>query len=165
MMLDEILIRPIIKEDNETIAAIIKNTLIEFDGDRPGTAFYDESLFNMFDAYQNEKEKYYVATLNGEIVGGCGIKQLDNEISYICELQKMYISPKARGKKIGKKLLDVCLNYATSTGYGQCYLETFSTMFDALNLYRKNGFQIIQKPMGNTGHRACNTWLLKNLNE
>lgn len=164
MTLDEILIRPITQEDNETIATIIKNTLIEFDGDKPGTAFNDESLLNMFDAYQNEKEEYYVALLNSELVGGCGIKQLDNEISGVCELQKMYIAPKARSKKIGKKLLDVCLDFAIKAGYEQCYLETFSTMDDALNLYRKNGFQIIPKPIGNTGHRACNTWLLKDLN-
>jgi len=163
MMLDEILIRPILQEDNGAIATIIKNTLIEFDGDKPGTAFHDESLLNMFDAYQNEKEEYYVAIYNGELVGGCGIKQLDNEISNVCELQKMYIAPEARGKKIGKKLLDISLDFAIKSGYEQCYLETFSTMHDALSLYRNNGFQFIPKPIGNTGHGACNTWLLNDL--
>lgn len=162
-MLDEIIIRPIAQSDNERIASIIREVLIEFDGDRPGTAFYDESLSNMFDAYQNEAEKYYVALLNGEVVGGCGIKQLEHENSVICELQKMYIAPKARSKKIGKKLLDICLVFAKKSGYKQCYLETFSTMYDAQNLYRKNGFQSILKPIGTTGHNACNTWLLKDL--
>lgn len=165
MMPDEILIRPITQKDNEAIASIIKNTLIEFDGDKPGTAFNDKSLLNMYEAYQKEKEEYYVAILSGELVGGCGIKHLDNEISEICELQKMYISPKARGKKIGKKLLDVCLDFAELTGYKQCYLETFSTMYGALTLYKKNGFRLIEKPIGNTGHKSCNTWLLKDLNK
>ena len=162
-MLDEIIIRPIARSDNEKIASIIRKVLIEFDGDRPGTAFYDESLSNMFDAYQNKVEKYYVALLNGEVVGGCGIKQLEHENLAICELQKMYIAPEARSKKIGKKLLDVCLIFAKKSGYKQCYLETFSTMFDALNLYSNNGFQHILNPIGTTGHNACNTWLLKNL--
>lgn len=164
-MFNEIIIRQIAISDNERIASIIRKVLIEFDGDKPGTAFYDKSLSNMFDAYQNEAEKYYVALLNGEVVGGCGIKQLEQGNSTICELQKMYITPEARSKKIGKKLLDVCLIFARNSAYKQCYLETFSTMNDAINLYRKNGFRQISKPIGTTGHNACNTWLVKDLNQ
>jgi len=161
-MLDEIIIRPISFDDNETISAIIKNTLIEYDGNKPGTAFNDESLLNMFATYQNENEQYFVALLNGNLVGGCGIAQLDNNLA-ICELQKMYISPEGRGKKVGKKLLDVCLEFATASGYRQCYLETFSTMYDAIHLYTKNKFFQIQQPIGSTGHDACNTWFLRDL--
>ncbi len=164
-MLDEIIIRPIISEDNLVISSIIKNRIIEFDGDRPGTAFHDKTLLNMFEAYQQEKQVYYVAILNEKIVGGCGIAQLDTDNKAICELQKMYISPKVRGKKIGKKkLLDACQDFASLSDNKQCYLETFSTMQDAQNLYKKNGFLFIEKPIGNTGHDACNTWLLKDLN-
>lgn len=164
-MFNEIIIRPIARSDNERIASIIRKVLIEFDGDKPGTAFYDKSLSNMFDAYQNEAEIYYIAQLNGEVVGGCGIKQLEQGNSAVCELQKMYISPEVRNKKIGKKLLDVCLIFAQKCAYKQCYLETFSTMYGAINLYKKNGFRHISKPIGTTGHNACNTWLLKDLSQ
>lgn len=160
-MLEKITIRLISKEDNDNIACIIKNTLIEFDGDKPGTAFGDASLLDMFAAYQDKKEAYFVALINNEIVGGCGIKVLDDDYPEICELQKMYISPIARGKKIGKKLLDVCLDFAKKSGYKKCYLETFDTMYDAIKLYKKNNFHQIEKPIGKTGHNACNTWLLK----
>ncbi len=163
-MFDEIEIRPIMRSDNERIARIIKNVLIEFDGDKPGTAFHDESLLNMFESYKKETEQYFVALLNGELIGGCGIKPLQDGNSVTCELQKMYIGPKGRGKKIGKKLLDYSINFAKETGYSKCYIETFSSMLGALNLYIKNDFYYIHKPLGSTGHDACNTWMLKDLN-
>jgi len=162
-MLEKITIRAIELSDNEKLASIIKNTLIEYDGDKPGTAFYDKSLLNMFGAYQGKDEAYFVALLNNEIVGGCGIKKLEQDYPTICELQKMYIAPKARGKKIGKKLLDICMDFAIKSGYKQCYLETFSTMYDAIKLYKKNNFHTINQPIGSTGHNACNAWLLKDL--
>lgn len=160
---ETIKIRPIEFNDNSAIAKIIKNTLIEFDGNKPGTAFNDESLSNMFEAYNLENANYFVALLNNTIIGGCGIKSLDNGDSKTCELQKMYISPQARGKKIGRSLLNKCIKFAKNAGFEKCYIETFPHMTTAINLYKMNGFKHLDYALGNTGHNACDVWLLKNL--
>jgi len=145
-------IREIVKSDNQKISFIIKSVLTELNYNIKGTAFYDKETDSMFEAYQTGKSIYYVAILNDEIIGGCGINPLKNESNSICELQKMYILPKARGKKIGKRLVDKCIEFATKSRYKQCYLETFPNMYAAINLYQKNGFVEIDKSLGNTCH-------------
>ena len=153
-------IRKIIPTDNPYLSNIIKSVLKELQCNLKGTAYYDKETDAMYEAYQNEKTVYFVAELNSKIVGGCGIGTLENNI---CELQKMYISPNGRGKKIGYSLLKKCIGFAIENNYDSIYLETFPQMKVAISLYRKNGFYAISKAMGNTCHYACNVWMLKPL--
>jgi len=162
-MNDIIKIRAIQKSDNAIISSIIKTTLEEFNAAIEGTAYTDKETDDMFGAYAEEKAIYYVATLNNQIIAGCGINPLRGGNTSICELQKMYMSPKARGRKIGKKLVLQCLEFAKKEDYKQCYLETFPNMKAAITLYEKNGFYKIQQSLGNTSHYSCNVWMLKDL--
>jgi putative acetyltransferase len=57
-----------------------------------------------------------------KIVGGCGIKQVDNTDENICELQRMFILPTSRGKGLGKELLKICLTKAKEFKYDSIYL-------------------------------------------
>ncbi len=159
----EILIRPIKEEDNPFIAKIIRSNLEEFEAAIEGTAYTDNETTAMFNAYTSEKSIYYVALLNDEIIAGCGINPLKDGKNNICELQKMYMLPKARGKKVGKQLILKCLNFAKKSGYKECYLETFPNMTAAIELYKKNDFKIIDNALGNTCHYSCNVWMLKKL--
>jgi release factor glutamine methyltransferase len=156
-------IREIILSDNETISKIIKSVLTELKANIKGTAYYDDETDAMFEAYQEKNEVYFVALLDDEIVGGCGIKKLQHNSDNICELQKMYILPKSRGHKIGKNLLRKCLDFAKKSGFDKCYLETFPQMTSAIRLYQKNGFSIINHALGDTSHYSCDVWMLKNL--
>jgi N-acetylglutamate synthase and related acetyltransferases len=71
---------------------------------------------------------YYVVTHNNTVVGGAGVAQLDNCTDPICELQKMYFLPIARGKGLGSKLITKCLKKAKDLGFKHCYLETMPYM-------------------------------------
>ncbi len=156
-------IRPIKKEDDALISLIIKSTLEEFNAAIEGTAYTDKETDAMFESYQDQNSVYYVALLDDEIIAGCGIKKLQGGNSDICELQKMYMKPEARGKKIGKRLILRCLDFALKAGFRQCYLETFPNMIDAIRLYEKNGFKRIDHSLGNTCHYSCNVWMIKDL--
>ncbi len=158
-------IRPIVKSDNAEVCSIIKSNLKEYNAALKGTAYYDNETQAMFEAYQEERSMYYVALLNNKLVAGCGIKQLQNAASNYCELQKMYMRPEARGKKIGKELIFKCIDFAIKSKYQYCSIETFPQMKEAINLYQKNGFELLDAPLGNTNHYACNVWLLKDLNQ
>ncbi len=158
-----IYIREIQINDNNAIEFIIKNVLTELNYNVKGTAYYDKETEKMFEAYQDSKSIYFIALLNNEIIGGCGIKQLNNENNSFCELQKMYLLPKARGKKIGKMLIEKSINAAKKIGYKICYLETFPDMKAAIRLYQKNGFYHLNQPLGHTSHYACNVWMQKDL--
>jgi len=137
--------------------------LVEFGVPKIGTAYADTSLDRMFETYTQDKSCYFVLEENSKIIGGAGVRPLDNFEGNVCELQKMYFSPQARGRGFGSLMMDKCLKNAKAFGFEKCYLETMPYMKDAQKLYAKVGFQPLDKPMGDTGHYACNVWMLKEI--
>ncbi len=156
-------IRQIQISDNEQIAAVIRSILIDFNVPKVGTAYADPQLDCMFETYQNQNSIYFVIEKDGKIIGGAGIAPLENGESNICELQKMYFLPEARGLGLGTKTMDLCLKSAKKIGFEKCYLETMPYMNAAQKLYQATGFEYLDAPMGNTGHTSCPVWMIKNL--
>jgi putative acetyltransferase len=155
--------REIQAEDNERVKNIIRTSLTEFDGNRPGTAYYDDDVLNMYEAYLPERSVYFVAEVDGKVVGGGGIQPLKDTDQNICELQKVYIDKEYRGKGIGKKIVQMCIDFAKKSNYDAIYLETFPNMIGAQKLYKKLGFRFIDHALGNTGHKTNEIWMLKKL--
>jgi len=161
--MNNLIIRAIKPEDNTQIAAIIRSVLEDFGVPKTGSAYADTSLDDMYAYYDVPRASYFVIEENEKLIGGGGIAQLENYDGNVCELQKMYFLEEARGKGLGRKMLELCLNKAREYGYEKCYLETMPYMETARKLYKKEGFKNINAPMGNTGHHACPVWMLKEL--
>ena len=156
-------IRPILKKDNEQIAELIRSVLIEFGVPKVGTAYEDISLNDLYNYYQKPRASYFVIDENNDIIGGGGVSQLENFNGNICELQKMYFFPKARGRGFGKEMIEKCLRKASHFRYEQCYLETMTNMKVAQDIYKTYGFNYIDGPMGDTGHYSCPVHMLKEM--
>lgn len=156
-------IRPIEKRDNAQIARIIRSVLEDFGVPKIGTAYADKALNAMYETYQRDKAAYFVVEHDGNILGGAGIAPLDNYDGPVCELQKMYYLPQARGRGIGTRMMKKCLDMASAFGFEKCYLETMPYMIAAQKLYERSGFEYIDGPMGDTGHYACKTHMIKSL--
>lgn len=157
------LIRKIKPKDNSAIEQVIKDIFPEFNMPMVGTAYEDKETPRMFESYQGEKEVYYIIEENGTAVGGGGIKPLRDFETEVCELQKMYFSPTIRGKGLGKKMFNKCMQAAKDFGYKKCYLESASQLKAAIHIYENNGFIHLDKPIGNTGHYSCGVWMIKDL--
>jgi len=160
---NSIVIREITKLDDAEIARVIRSILIEFGVPKVGTAYADTSLDSMTETYNKPTSAYFVLVDQGKIIGGAGIAQLDNFEGNVCELQKMYFLPEARGRGLGRQMMDVCLQKAKEVGFEQCYLETLPYMEEARKLYAKVGFKSLDHRMGDTGHYSCNLWMIKDL--
>ena len=157
------IIRLIQPNDNEQLANVIRNVILEMGAPKTGTAYEDVATDSMFENYQKEKSAYFVLEHNNTVVGGGGIAQLDNFDGNVCELQKMYFLPIARGKGLGSQIITKCLKKAKELGFEKCYLETMPYMKSAVKLYKKNGFSNLEGPMGNTQHYSCNVWMIKEI--
>ncbi|QHI34762.1 hypothetical protein IMCC3317_01060 [Kordia antarctica] len=157
------IIREIQQKDNKEIAIFIRAAFPEYDIPKVGTAYEDPETDAMFEAYQGEREVYFVIEVDGEVVGGAGIKQLRDTKDNVCELQKMYFLTKTRGNGYGKLLFTKCLEAAKNFGYDQCYLESAPQFKAAIHIYESFGFKHLDKPLGNTGHYSCDVWMLKEL--
>ncbi len=161
--MDNCIIRKIEKKDNQAVAQLIRNVFDELNIPKVGTAYADSYLDFMFEEYNKPKSVYFVVEHGGKIIGSAGVAPLENEVETICELQKMYFLPEARGLGIGSQMMKLCLQAAKDFGFQKCYLETMPFMNDAQKLYKKVGFEYICSPMGSTGHVSCPVWMLKEL--
>jgi len=164
MEMQETHIRPIQPEDNPAIARIIRSVLEEFGANKPGTVYYDSETDHLYELFSNTPGSIYqVATQNGQLLGGAGIYPTTNLPEGTCELVKMYLLANARGKGVGRTLIEQAFTLASQLGYHSIYLETMPELTKAIYIYEKMGFEYLNGPMGNSGHTGCDIWMIKNL--
>ena len=156
-------IRPIEASDDVAVAALIREVMPEFGACGPGFAIEDPEVDGMAAAYGADRAGFFVLERDGKIVGGAGYAQLTGAAPTVCELRKMYFYPEARGHGQGQRLLSHVLAAARTDGFETCYLETLEAMSKAAKLYRANGFEPLEAPMGATGHFGCNRYMAKRL--
>lgn len=150
-------------EHDPHICEIIKKVGAEFGAIGEGFGPSDAEVTEMSRHYGDQSASLYlVATVDGRVVGGCGIASFAGSRE-TCELRKLFLLPESRGLGIGKALVDRCLNYARQKGYRRCYLDTLSSMRTAIALYEKAGFVHLERPLDGTIHNGCDVWMLKNL--
>ena len=159
----KIIIRKINKDDNQKLAKIIRDTLTEFNANKPGTVFYDDTTDHLFEAFQRNRSEYFVALLDDEVIDGAGIYATEGLPADTCELVKLYLIPIARGKGLGKLLMEYCIAEAKDQGYKKMYLETMPELISAIPMYEKLGFTYRTKSMGNSGHTGCGVWMIKEI--
>ena len=155
-------VREIRPGDDGAVEAVIRACLAEFGANREGFAWSDPDLGRFSQVYARTGWRYWVVlSPAGEIVGGAGIGPLPGAEG-VCELQKMYCLPQARGTGAAHTLMELALDFA-ARHYRQCYLETFHTMAAANRFYQKYGFRRLERPYVPTAHFACDIWYLKDL--
>ncbi|MFC0344543.1 GNAT family N-acetyltransferase [Epilithonimonas hispanica] len=159
-----VIIRENRKEDNEILAKIIRTSFHDFEVScTNGTVYSDPTTDDLYSLFQTEKSALFVAEENGLILGCCGIFPTTNLPDDTTELAKFYLSKDARGKGIGKLLLEKCIEKAKGLGYKKVYLESIPEFSKAVSIYEKQGFRYLAKPLGDSGHSGCNLWMIKNL--
>lgn len=156
-------IREIQPQDNAEVKSVIQSVLVEMGVPKVGTAYEDVSLNDMYETYNGSRMAYFVVEEDGRIIGSAGIAPLQGGDDEVCELQKMYFLPEARGRGVGAEMMKTCLDYAKSEGFKKVYLETLPYMESARKLYARTGFESLKEPMGDTGHYNCTMWMIKEL--
>jgi putative acetyltransferase len=156
-------IRKLQLEDNERIANVIRRSLEEHGVARPGTVYTDPTTDDLFGLFKKEGSVYFIAEMDGEVVGGCGVFPTIGLPQGCAELVKLYVSSKARGKGLGFRLLQQSADAASELGYQQLYLETVPELGQAVSLYERAGYKMLEKALGESGHFACTIWMIKDL--
>ncbi|CAM1345542.1 GNAT family N-acetyltransferase [Tenacibaculum amylolyticum] len=158
-----IIYKKVQQKDNPFLAKVIRGVIEEFDAPRTGTVYSDSSTDTLFELFQESNSILWVAEFNGKAVGCCGIFPTEGLENGYCELVKFYISSDVRGKGIGKELMLKSIVSAKELGYTHIYLESLPHFSKAIAMYKKSGFKLIEKPLGNSGHSSCDVWMLKEL--
>jgi len=77
---------------------------------------------------------------DGRAVGCGGIARFDDARG---EVKRMYVVPDARGRGLGRRLLEDLEAEARRLGYGSVVLETGDRQQEAVGLYESSGFERI----------------------
>jgi len=157
------IIRPIKSSDDAALSKLIKSVLTEFKANKPGTAYFDESTNHLSVVFENPKSVYWVIEENGAVIGGGGIFPTENLPEGTCELVKLYLYPTARGRGLGKAVMDKCFTSAKELGYENVYLESMPELNQAVSMYERMGFEKLCSSLGNSGHFGCDIWMVKKL--
>jgi DNA-binding MarR family transcriptional regulator/GNAT superfamily N-acetyltransferase len=86
-----------------------------------------------------KRERCWIAELNGVNVGTVMLVKDSNEIA---RLRLLLVDPKARGLKLGGRLVDECIRFARAAGYKKMTLWTHSILAAARHVYEKAGFTL-----------------------
>ncbi|MET0392147.1 MAG: GNAT family N-acetyltransferase [Chitinophagaceae bacterium] len=156
-------IREIQENDNAAVAAIIRSVLEEHGINKPGTAYYDDSLQYMSGFYCTPRSTYLVGMDGDTIVGGAGVYPTAGLPDGTSELVKMYLLPEARGKGWGKALIGKCIAFAREKGYTSMYLETMPELEAAVQIYQRMGFTLLPHALGRSGHYFCTIHMIKEI--
>ena len=159
----DITLRQIKHDDNRAIAEVIRKIFREFKIDKPGTVYTDPTTDDLYSLFLHPRSVYWIAEYDGVIVGGCGIFPTKGLPEGYAELVKFYVSAECRGKGVGNMLMQKSIESAKELGYKRLYLESFPELAKAVSMYIRNGFAYLPHALGNSGHFACNIWMLKEL--
>lgn len=156
-------IRKIQKEDNPSLASLIRAVFDEFNVPKTGTVYDDPETDQLFEAFENKNAVLFVAIVNNELMGACGIYPTKGLPSNCAELVKLYLKKEARGTGLGKQLFTRSMDWARDNRYHAVYLECFPEFSSALKMYEDAGFVRLDRPLGESGHTSCSVWMLKEL--
>ncbi len=122
----------------------------EYGFDETFEALVADILVRFINKHDPEKERIWIAQLHGERVGSVMIVDAGD---HIAQLRLLLVEPWARGRKIGKRLVDECMAFARKKGYQKMKLWTQSNLMEARQLYIKSGFRLVnEKAHKSFGH-------------
>ena len=98
---------------------------------------YDDELKHLEKKYGLPYGRLYLVYYNNEVAGCIGLKKIDEKN---CEMKRLYVRPKFRGKQIGEQLIEKIIKAAKEIGYSYMLLDTLPFLKGAIYLYKKYGF-------------------------
>ena len=98
---------------------------------------YDDELKHLEKKYGLPYGRLYLVYYNNEVAGCIGLKKIDKKN---CEMKRLYVRPKFRGKQIGEQLIEKIIKAAKEIGYSYMLLDTLPFLKGAIYLYKKYGF-------------------------
>lgn len=98
---------------------------------------YDEEIKNLEVKYGTPFGRLYLAYCNKEPAGCIGLRKIDEQN---CEMKRLYVRPKFRGRKVGDQLVRKIIEDARKIGYSYMVLDTLPFLENAINIYKKYGF-------------------------
>lgn len=98
---------------------------------------YSEEIEHLESKYGLPDGRLYLVYCDEELAGCIGLRKIDSQN---CEMKRLYVRPKFRGRKIGNLLVEKIIDDAKKIGYSYMLLDTLPFLKSAIHMYKKYGF-------------------------
>ena len=119
--------------------AVVRELILEY-----AASLGVDLAFQDFEHEVATLDTYYelmlVARIEGDVAGCIALRRIDDEV---CEMKRLYVRPRFRGRDLGRALADAIIGEARTRGYARMRLDTLPSMTSAMALYESLGFRDI----------------------
>ena len=106
-----------------------------------------KGLVEFFEKYDDKKDRIWLCEYENKIIGSLVVMHREN---HSAQLRYFLIKPEFRRLGLGKKLMELLLNFLKESHYNSCFLWTTNEQKFASNLYKKSGFVLTEEKFSNT---------------
>ena len=114
----------------------------EYDWDEHFEGLVAGILANHIETRDEERERGWIAELDGDRVGSIFCMKKSEEIA---QLRLLLVEPRARGAGVGSALVAECIGFARRSGYERMMLWTNDVLEDARRIYERSGFVLVEE--------------------
>jgi peptidyl-dipeptidase Dcp len=110
-----------------------------------GIAFETYVALGAYEFYKNydpSKDCVWICEHDGNIVGFLLLMHRENDVA---QLRYFYLEPAYRGIGLGKKLMNLYMDFLKEKGYRSSYLWTTHELYSAASLYKRHGFRLTEE--------------------
>ncbi len=100
-----------------------------------------ESMLEFWNRYDPATNRAWICEHEGRIVGSIFLMNRGEA----AQLRYYFLLPEYRGIGLGKKLMDLWMDFYRKCGYKSAYLLTTSELDAAAALYRRHGFKLVSE--------------------
>ena len=98
---------------------------------------FEKELHTLHEVYFPPKGCIILAKDDKQVLGCIALKPIGERV---CEMKRLYVRPAARGKSVGKQLVEELIDFAKKVGYETMKLDTITVLEEAITLYQSKGF-------------------------
>jgi peptidyl-dipeptidase Dcp len=98
-------------------------------------------LHEFYEKYDPRQDRVWICEHKGRMIGFLALMNRGEE----AQLRYFILEPEYRGIGLGKRLMELYMEFLNQCGYKSSYLLTTHELYSAAALYKRHGFKLVEE--------------------